>query len=71
MNDKKIRLSLTGAIVILSICILISASNISSAIRYLGDNTANNNNDYQLSRFNDNFDELIKALKEKHEDISR
>ncbi|KAB2336576.1 hypothetical protein F7731_09415 [Cytobacillus depressus] len=71
MNDKKIRLSLTGAIVILSICILIAASNISSAIRYLGDNTAKNNNDYELNRFNDNFEELIKTLKEKHEDVSR
>ncbi|MGM0890299.1 MAG: hypothetical protein ACQEW5_25930 [Bacillota bacterium] len=71
MNDKKIRLSLIGAIVILSICILISASNIASAIRYLGDNTANTNNDYELGRFNDNFEELIKILKEKHEDVSQ
>ncbi|TYS14151.1 hypothetical protein FZC78_20130 [Rossellomorea vietnamensis] len=33
MDEKKRRLSLTGAIVILSICLLVSAFTISSAIR--------------------------------------
>lgn len=33
MNDKKIRLSLTGAIVVLSVCILVAGFNISNSIR--------------------------------------
>ncbi|WP_142385671.1 hypothetical protein [Metabacillus schmidteae] len=68
MNEKKPRLSLTGAIVILSICILFSAFTISSAIR---DSTRNNSDnetyEYELNRFNDNFEELIKTLQENNE----
>ncbi|MEH7887317.1 hypothetical protein V7654_23785, partial [Bacillus sp. JJ1609] len=33
LNDKKPRLSLTGAIIILSLCLLITGFNITSAIR--------------------------------------
>jgi hypothetical protein len=61
LNEKKIGLSLTGAIIILSISILYSASQISSAIRDSSVNT-NGSYDYELSRFNDNFEELLKTL---------
>ena len=68
LGEKKPRLSLTGAIVILSICILFSASTISSAIR---DSTINNTGnralDFELNRFNENFEELIKTLQENNE----
>ena len=67
MNERKCRLSLTSAIIILSIAILFSANQISNAIRdssINSYNTGNNNYDYELSRFNDNFEELIKALQE-------
>jgi hypothetical protein len=67
LNEKKPRLSLTGAIVILSICILISAFNISSAIRDSSRNYIHNGTyDYELNRFNENFEELIKILKENN-----
>lgn len=63
MSEKKPRLSLTGAIVILSICILFSAFNISSAIRDASRNHPNTGvNEYELNRFNDNFEELIRTL---------
>ena len=68
LGEKKPRLSLTGAIVILSICILFSAFTISSAIR---DSTINNTGngalDFELNRFNENFEELIKTLQENNE----
>ncbi len=68
LDEKKPRLSLTGAIVILSICILFSALNISSAIRDLSrGNVDNGNYGYEISRFNENFEELIKTLKENNE----
>jgi hypothetical protein len=68
LNEKKIRLSLTGAIVILSICILFSAFTISSAIRDLArNNTYNGTYDYEINRFNENFEELIKTLQENNE----
>lgn len=68
MSEKKPRLSLTGAIIILSICILFSAFNISSAIRDASRNNQNNGiNEYELNRFNDNFEELIKTLQEENE----
>ncbi|MFC0561554.1 hypothetical protein [Halalkalibacter alkalisediminis] len=68
MSEKKTRLSLTGAIVILSICILFSAFNISSAVRDASRNNPNNGiNEYELNRFNDNFEELIKTLQEENE----
>jgi hypothetical protein len=68
LNEKKIRLSLTGAIVILSICILFSAFTISSAIRDLArNNTDNGTYDYEINRFNENFEELIKTLQENNE----
>lgn len=68
MSEKKPRLSLTGAIIILSICILFSAFNISSALRDASRNNQNNGiNEYELNRFNDNFEELIKTLQEENE----
>ena len=66
MNEKKPRLSLTGAIVILSICILFSAFTLSSAIRDLKE-TNDGNFEYELQRFNDNFEDLIKTLQENNE----
>ncbi len=67
LNEMKPRLSLTGAMVILSICILFSAFIISSAIR---DSTRNNSGngtyEYELNRFNENFEELIKTLQENN-----
>ncbi|WP_035668193.1 hypothetical protein [Halalkalibacter akibai] len=67
MSEKKPRLSLTGAIIILSICIVFSAFNISSAIRDASRNIPNNGvNEYELSRFNDNFEELINILQEEN-----
>ncbi|MFC0561904.1 hypothetical protein [Halalkalibacter alkalisediminis] len=68
MSEKKQRLSLTGAIVILSICILFSAFNISSAIRDASRNNPKNGiNEYELNRFNDNFEEFIRTLQEENE----
>ena len=65
LNEKKPRLSLTGAIIILSICIVFSAFTISSAIRDLSRNNIDNGTyEYELERFNGNFEELIKILKE-------
>ena len=66
MEKNKPRLSLTGAIVILSICILFSAFTISSAIRDSKE-TDHGTYDYELQRFNDNFEELIKTLQENKE----
>jgi hypothetical protein len=66
LNEKKPRLSLTGAIVILSICILLSAFIISSAIRNSIE-TDHGTYEYELQRFNDNFEELIKTLQENNE----
>lgn len=66
MNEKKPRLSLTGAIVILSICILLSAFTLSEAIRDSKD-IDHGDVEYELQRFNDNFEELIKTLKENNE----
>ena len=66
MNEKKPRLSLTGAIVILSICILFSAFTLSSAIRDSKE-TDNGDFEYELQRFNDNFEDLIKTLQENSE----
>ncbi|WP_066160134.1 hypothetical protein [Halalkalibacter krulwichiae] len=64
MSEKKPRLTLTGAIIILSICIIYAGSTISSAIREAGNRSDSGINDYELSRFNDNFEELIKTLQE-------
>jgi hypothetical protein len=65
LNEKKPKLSLTGAIVILSICILCSALLISSAIR---DSSRGNEQNglylYEINRVNENFEELIKILQE-------
>jgi len=59
---------LTGAIVILGICILFSSFNISSAIRDTSYNNQNNEiNEYEISRFNDNLVELIKTLQKGNE----
>ncbi|MEC1759858.1 hypothetical protein [Schinkia azotoformans] len=66
MGENKPRLSLTGAIIILSICILFSAFTISSAIRDLkSNNTSNGTYEYELNRFNENFEDLVKILQEK------
>ena len=65
MNEKKPKLSLTGAIVILSICILCSALLISSAIRDSSrGNEQNGSYLYEINRVNENFEELIKTLQE-------
>ncbi|SOC41502.1 hypothetical protein [Ureibacillus acetophenoni] len=65
MNEKKQKLPLTGAIVILSISILFSAYLIADAIRDTKTtHTGNYEYEYQLNRFNENFEELIKTLKE-------
>ena len=65
LNEKKTRLSLTGAIIILSICLVFSAFTISSAIRDLSRNSVDNETyKYELERYNENFEELIKILKE-------
>lgn len=49
LNEKTMRLSLTGAIIILSIAILFSASQISSAIK---DSSSNSNNtDIEHNRY--------------------
>ena len=66
LEKKKPRLSLTGAIVILSICILFSAFSISSAIRDSKE-TDHGTYEYELQRFNDNFEELITTLQENNE----
>lgn len=66
LGEKKPKLTLTGAIIILSICLLFSAFIISSAIRdFTYNNTGNGNYGYELNRFNENFEELIKTLQEK------
>jgi hypothetical protein len=65
LNEKKPKLSLTGAIVILSICILCSALLISSAIRDSSrGNEQNGSYLYEINRVNENFEELIKILQE-------
>jgi hypothetical protein len=67
LNEKKPRLALTGAIVILSLCILISAFSISNAIRESSrNNSGNGTYEYELNRFNENFEELIKTLQENN-----
>ncbi|MFZ0444360.1 MAG: hypothetical protein WAM95_06945 [Bacillus sp. (in: firmicutes)] len=66
MEKKKTRLSLTGAIVILSICILFSAFSISSAIR-ASKETDHGTYEYELQRFIDHFKELITTLQENNE----
>ena len=65
LEKKKPRLSLTGAIVILSICILFSSFSISSAIRNVKE-TDHGTYEYELQKFNDNFEELIKTLQENN-----
>jgi hypothetical protein len=68
LEEKKPRLSLTGAIVLLSITIIFSSCNISSAIRDTQPNyTGNDTYYYELNRFNENFEELIKTLQENNE----
>ncbi|MFC0469094.1 hypothetical protein ACFFHM_00555 [Halalkalibacter kiskunsagensis] len=65
MGEKKWKLSLTGALVILSISLLFSASIISDAIREASRNHPHNGMyEYELSRFNENFEELIQTLQE-------
>ena len=67
MREKQLKLSLTGAIVILSICILLSASIISSAIRDSSMNNAGYESyKYEIERFNENFGEIVKILQEKN-----
>ncbi|WP_088104213.1 hypothetical protein [Halalkalibacter urbisdiaboli] len=68
MSEKKWRLSLPSAIVILSVCILFSAFHISSAIRESSRNSIDNGTyEYELNRFNENVDELIQTLQENDE----
>ncbi|MDT8861259.1 hypothetical protein N0O92_13540 [Alkalihalobacillus sp. MEB130] len=68
METKKPKLSMTGAIVLLSFCIVYASLNISSAIRESSRNHVNTGfYDYEIGRFNDNFEELIKTLQENTE----
>jgi hypothetical protein len=68
LNEKVHKLSLTGAIIILSICILFSAFSISDAIRDSSSNNVENvNYEFQISKINENFEELIKTLQEDKE----
>ena len=65
LDDKKIRLTLAGAIIILSICILFAASNISSAINHASRN--NNDNEYlqyEIDRLNESIENLVKTIQE-------
>lgn len=65
MDDKKIRLTLAGAIIILSICILFAASSISSAINHASRNSNDNEYfQYEIDRLNENFEDLVKTLQE-------
>ncbi|MDV2686410.1 hypothetical protein RYX56_18740 [Alkalihalophilus lindianensis] len=61
MSEKKPRLALTGAIIILSISILFAASSISSAIRDASRNNVEHGQ-YQLERFNSNFEDYIRIM---------
>lgn len=67
VEGEKARLSLTGAIVILSICLVVLATIIANAIRDSKQSTVhidNANVEYELNRFIENFEELIKLLQE-------
>ncbi|MGM0846605.1 MAG: hypothetical protein ACQEUT_16645 [Bacillota bacterium] len=59
MNEKKLRLSLTGALVILSICSLISASIISSAIRDSSSNGPKSEEEYRYEFISANEQNVI------------
>ena len=64
MNDQKIRLSITGAIVLLSLAILFAGSQISSAIRDASSNNQNSDIYNELSRINENLITLIETLED-------
>ncbi|MCD8510081.1 MAG: hypothetical protein LRY73_09580 [Bacillus sp. (in: Bacteria)] len=67
MEDKKPRISMTGAIIILSISILFAASTISSAIREASRNNVDHGQYHvqylhQLEMFNSNFEEYLRDI---------
>jgi hypothetical protein len=65
LEEKKFRLSVTGAVVILSLCILYAGSNISSAIRDVKlIEQSNETYGYELTRMNELLEELIVTIKE-------
>lgn len=65
LDDKKIRLTLAGSIIILSICILFAASSISSAINHASRNSNDNEYlQYEIDRLNENIKNLVKTLQE-------
>jgi len=64
LNDQKIRLSITGAIVLLSLAILFAGSQISSAIRDASSNNQNSDIYNELSRINENLITLIETLED-------
>jgi len=66
MNEKKAKLTLTGAIVILSISILFSSYLIANAIRESSESKINSETyEYEFNRFNSNIEKLIEVLTEE------
>ncbi|WP_216827866.1 hypothetical protein [Alkalihalobacterium elongatum] len=65
MSERKPRLALTGAIIILSFSIYFSALSISSAIRDSSNSNVNQGSyEYELGRFNNNFEEYIRIMED-------
>jgi len=64
LNDQKIRLPITGAIVLLSLAILFAGSQISSAIRDDSSNNQYSDIYNELSSINENLETLIETLKD-------
>ncbi|MGB2992624.1 MAG: hypothetical protein WBB47_08330 [Paenisporosarcina sp.] len=64
MNDQKIRLSITGAIVLLSLAILFAGSQISSAISDASSNNRNSGIYNELRSINEKLEALIETLKD-------
>ena len=64
MNDQKIRLPITGGLVLLSLAILFAGSQISSAIRDDSSNNQYSDIYNELSSINENLETLIETLKD-------
>jgi hypothetical protein len=62
LNDQKIRLSITGAIVLLSLAILFAGSQISSAISDASSNNRNSGIYNELRIINEKLEALIETL---------
>ncbi len=67
MNEKKVGLTITGAIVLLSISILVSSFQIAGAIREASRDEKDSDYYYEIQRFNDNFEELIINMQKENE----